>query len=135
MQYYRPIYAYVSLQIIRLKFCAKLPRSPFLLHVPPIPLSSEKRQSALLFNFLYTHITGMATTRLAHVSYKNNIQAVQMHTRQTLNSDLKYLRQKLKLICCSWMYRNMGPPYKVKQYFINLFIAKLSSLLWLSKLV
>jgi len=77
----------------------------------------------------------MATTRLAHVSYKNNIQAVQMHTRQTLNSDLKYLRQKLKLICCSWMYRNMGPPYKVKQYFINLFIAKFFSLLWLSKLV
>jgi len=119
VQYYRPIYAYISLQIIRLKFCAKRPRSPFLLHVPSIPLSSEKRQSALLCNFLYIHIKGMATTRLAHVVYKNNIQAVHVHMRQTLNSDLKDLRQKLKLTCCSWMYRNMGPPNKEKRYFIN----------------
>ena len=114
VQYYRPIHAYISLQIIRLKFFAELPRSPFLLHVPPIPLSSEKRQSALLCNFLYTHITGMTTMRLPHVSYKNNIQAVHVHARQTLDSDLKYLRQKLKLICCSWMYRNMGA-HRIRQ--------------------
>ena len=109
VQYYRPIYAYFSFQIIRLKFGAKCSRSPFLIHVPPIPSSSEKIQSALLCNFLYTNIIGTATTRLAHVAYKNNIQTVHVHTGQTLNSDLKDMRQKLVITCCSWMYRKMGP--------------------------